>query len=111
MDEERLEAIEASQRALRDHPGQERLRDLEALWISIDQVMMPNLGELVALLRQPATDPNLFDELIQNVRPPVVRERYGGELTRRLSNYVASALALVDHVRRLARASEASYMD
>lgn len=111
VNEDRLAEIEAAQRALREHPGQERRRDLDALWISIDQVMIPNLRELLALVRQPGQDPDLFDELIQNVRPPVVRERYRGEVTRRLANYIASALALVDHVRRLTRESEAPYMD
>jgi hypothetical protein len=111
VDDERLRAIEAADRALRDHPGQQRRRDLEGLWISVGQVMMPNLRELVTLLRQPAADDSLFAELIQNVRPPVVREQYQGELTRRLANYVASALALVEHVRRLTRRSRAPFMD
>lgn len=108
---DRLRAIEEAHQALQNHPGNERRQDLEGLWISIDQVMLPNLNELLAILRQPATDQELFAELIQNVRRPVVRERYQGEVTRRLCNYVASALALVDHVRRLARHADAPYMN
>jgi len=111
MEEERLRAIEEAEAALRNHPGFERRLGLEALWTSIDHVMLPNLGELVALLRQPAHDEDLFAELIQNVRPPEVRERYQAEITRRLANYVASALALVDHVRALTSGSEALYIE
>jgi hypothetical protein len=72
VDDERLRAIEAADRALRDHPGQQRRRDLEGLWISVGQVMMPNLRELVTLLRQPAADDSLFAELIQNGRPRAI---------------------------------------
>ena len=73
MNEDRHLAIEAARLALRDHPGRDRQWDLESLWISIGQVMRPNLAELLGLLRQPSTDDNLFAELIQNVRPPIVR--------------------------------------
>lgn len=111
IEEDRRRAIEEAKTALHNHPGYERRLGLEALWISIGHVMVPNLQELVALLTQPAHDEDLFAELIQNVRPPEVRDQYQAELTRRLANYVSSALALVDHVRALTSGEEAPYTE
>jgi hypothetical protein len=74
---------------------------LEALKRSLMAVFMPNLRELLRLLRAASTDPELAFELVQNVREPVVRDRFHDELTQRLHNYVAGAQSLVDLVRHL----------
>jgi hypothetical protein len=61
------------------------------------------LRELLTLLEQAATDEQLAIELVQNVRPPIVRERFQALVTQRLHNYLASTTSLVDHVRRVMR--------
>jgi hypothetical protein len=56
---------------------------------------------MIAFLRRPQEDPALAMELVQNVRPPAVREQFNGEVARLLHNYAASSATLVDHSRRL----------
>jgi hypothetical protein len=82
------------------HPAYIEHQELEALGRMLGGVFAPNLRELMALLDQAATDIGLATELVQNVRPPQVREQFQAEMLRRLHNYVAAAAALVNHTRR-----------
>jgi hypothetical protein len=89
------------QQRLNEHPGYREYLACEELARTVNAVFVPNLNELVALLLQPTVDEALAVELFQNVRRPVVRERYEAAVTQRLHNYVAGAATLVDHARRL----------
>ncbi len=106
-----LADLAAAERRVHEHPGYKEHVDLEALRMSIIDVFLPNLQELVQLLDRAAEDPTLAMELIQNVREPAVRERFQARATQRLHNYVASAQSLVDHVRRLMRDREGRVVD
>ena len=81
------------------HPGQRARLEWDRLQRMSD-VAVRNFRELLAILEAPERDPDLALELIQNVRPPDVRAEYFGQLDQRLHNYLASAGALIDHVRR-----------
>jgi hypothetical protein len=50
------------------------------------------------LLDEASTNEELAVELIQNARPPIVRERFHAVATQRLHNYLASAQSLVEHL-------------
>lgn len=95
--------LREAERLLAEHPAYHVYRECLALQRSIEAVFLPNLRELLALLEQAATDEQLAIELVQNVRPPVVRERFQALVTQRLHNYLASTTSLVDHVRRVMR--------
>lgn len=97
------ERLRRAERRIFDHPGYKEYRELEALERSVSGVLIPNLKELLSLLDAAATNEELAIELIQNVREPVVRERFHAATTQRLHNYLASAQSLIDHVRRLMR--------
>lgn len=101
------EQLELAAARIYEHPGHKEYLELQALERSILGVFMPNLRELVQLLDAAATNEELAFELIQNVREPVVRDRFYAEATQRLHNYLASASSLVDHVRHLLRDRQA----
>ncbi len=98
-DSYRQELREAERRIF-EHPGYLEHLECEALRITL-YVVARNCADLLALLDKAATDEKLAIELIQNVRPPTVREAFQNEVSRLLHNYVASAMTLVDHSRRL----------
>ena len=58
----------------------------------------------MTLLDAAAHDERLAWELVQNVHSPAIRDKFQSELGRKLFNHLASALGLVDHVRRIASA-------
>ncbi len=97
------EEWEEAGRKIRGHPGYVEYQELLAFERSITAVFGANLNELVALLDAAATNEDLAVELIQNVRPPVVRDRFHGRVTQRLHNYLASSESLAEHARRLMR--------
>lgn len=100
-DEERVDAIRDLERQIQQHPGtaaHSRWTNLASMYRG---VYRRNREDLVLLLKAPQNDSALAIELIQNVRPPEVREKYADELARLFLNYVAGTFALVDHVRRL----------
>jgi hypothetical protein len=105
------EGLAASDRAIAEHPGFQEYLELEALKRSLMAVFMPNLRELLGLLRAASTNPELAFELVQNVREPVVRDRFHDELTQRLHNYAASAQSLVELVRHLLANREGPIVD
>jgi hypothetical protein len=102
-DDERAAALEAAQQRIIDHPGYEAKQLYDGLARTVYAVFIPNRNELIALLDRAASDANLAIELFQNVRRPIVRTRFEGMVARALHNYVASAMALVEHTRRIMR--------
>jgi hypothetical protein len=90
-----------AQRAIPAHPGYQEHLKLQALERSIADVFIPNRDLLLSLLEGASTRWELAFELIQNVRTPLVRDRFYSMLTRYLHNYLASAASLRDHVRYL----------
>jgi hypothetical protein len=100
---EREEQLLAAQRRVFEHPGYQEYRLCLAFQRSINAVFVQNLSELLALLERASTDSKLAFELIQNVRPPHIREKFHADTTQRLHNYVAGTMTLVDHSRRIMR--------
>jgi len=94
-------ALRRAERRVFEHPAAREYRELEALRRMLSAVFLPNLAELLALVDAAATNEKLGAELVQNVRRPDVRERFQDQTTQRLHNYVAGAMTIVDHVRRL----------
>jgi hypothetical protein len=97
-----LAELDALNHRLGEHPGWIAQQRWEALRRTVD-IHWRNLAELEHLIRAPTKDLELALELMQNERPPVVRERYWAALDQRLHNALASAFTLVDHARRLVR--------
>jgi uncharacterized protein YdiU (UPF0061 family) len=95
--------LEEADRRIATHPGYKEHLQLEVLRLSIAAVLAPNWKDLVQALEEVSTNEVLAVEMIQNVREPVVRDRFHAILTRRLHNYAASAQSLIDHVRRIMR--------
>jgi hypothetical protein len=65
------------QRTIAAHPGHQEHLKLQALERSIGDVFIPNRNLLLSLLEGASTKWQLAFELIQNVRPPVVRAAPG----------------------------------
>jgi hypothetical protein len=72
-------------------------------------VHVRNGGELLQVLSAIGTDFELAMELVQNVRPPDVRDAVQAELDQRLHNYVASTSSLVDQTRRVVERYEGTW--
>jgi hypothetical protein len=102
-DEEFSAALEAAQRQIVEHAGYLEKQLYDGIARTVYAVLMPNRDELLGLLDRAASDANLAVELFQNVRRPVVRTQFEGAVMRGLHNYVASAMTLVDHTRRVMR--------
>jgi hypothetical protein len=102
-DDERTAALEAAQQRIIDHPGYRAKELYDGLARTVYAVFIPNRHDLIALLDRAASDGSLAIELFQNVRRPIVRTRFEGMVARALHNYVASAMALVEHTRRIMR--------
>ena len=99
--EARAARLRDVERRLNQHPAALEYRECEALARTVTGVFLPNATELCALLDAAATNQQLAVELVQNVRAPVVRERFQATVGQRLHNYLASTTTLVDHVRRI----------
>lgn len=87
--------------AINNHPGMiaHNLWDnFELVFRSIYKV---NRVHLRAWVKEPGQNDELSTELFQNVRPPIVRDRYLRELARLIHNYAASSATLIDHSRQL----------
>lgn len=97
---EREERLGEAKRHLFEHPHYRGHQETEALFQTITAVYVPNWRDLVALLETASKDETLAFELIQNVRPSTVRDRFQAVTARCLHNYLASSMTLVDHVRR-----------
>lgn len=102
-DAEFCAALEAAQQKIVEHPGYLEKQLCDGIARTVYAVLTPNRDELLGLLDRAATDANLAVELVQNVRRPVVRTRFEGAVMRGLHNYVASAMTLVEHTRRVMR--------
>ena len=96
-------ALEVAQRRIVEHPGYLEKQLYDGIARTVYAVLVPNRDELLGLLDRAASDADLAVELFQNVRRPVVRTRFEGAVMRALHNYVASAMTLVDHTRRVMR--------
>lgn len=86
---------------MKNHPGSEIIRSwqaLHAMW-SVHEL---NTTELCTLIDNIASDPMLAIEMVQNVRPPVVRQQLTAQIDQKLHNYVASSASLIEQTRRLA---------
>jgi len=99
----RRDQREEAERRIWQHHGYQEYRLCLAFQRSLNSVFVPNWRELLGLLEQASKDPVLALELIQNVRPPVVREQFHALVTQRLHNYVAGTMTLVEHSRRIMR--------
>jgi hypothetical protein len=110
-EDEHRAALEAAQQRIIDHPGYKEKQLCDGLARTVYAVFVPNRNDLIALLDRAATDANLAIELFQNVRRPVERTRFEGAVIRALHNYVASAMALVEHTRRIMRDRSGAIVD
>ncbi|WP_217924559.1 hypothetical protein [Miltoncostaea oceani] len=95
--------VDDLQRQIDSHPARIEHHAIEALNESLNHVWRPNLAELEQLLVAPSQDQGLAIELIQNVKAPVVRDRFIASVLRATHNYVASTQSLVEHVRTVMR--------
>jgi hypothetical protein len=102
-DEERSLQLERGERRIAAHPGYKMHKSCEGLARSVYDVFLPNMNELMRLLDAAATDSVLAMELVQNAHDDSIRRRFQAEATRRLHNYVAGTMSLVEHARRLMR--------
>lgn len=93
----------AAEARLAAHPGYRGFQDQLAFMTTLDGVFWPNYRSLKSLLDQAATDRGLGIELIQNVYDDAVARQFNAEASRRLHNYVAATMSLVEHSRRLMR--------
>ena len=100
---DRVADLRAADRRIEEHPAYRQHLELDALERSLAGVFVPNFHDMVRLLDAAATNEDLAFELIQNVRPPTVRDRFHADVTRKLHNYLAGAHSLRDHVRRMMR--------
>src|ERR1700678_3235248 len=89
--------LREAERRIERHPGYQEYLLCLAFERSLTAVFIPNWKELLVLLDQVATDPSLALEMVQNVRPPDVREKFQSDTTQRLHNYVAGTMTLVEH--------------
>jgi hypothetical protein len=106
-----VDRIQEARRRIDNHPAfKERVR-IEGLVRMLDAVFDQNLRDLLRLLDGAATDHELAIELVQNVRPPQVREEFVKQTVRCLHNYVASAMSLVDHTRAIMRGRSGAITD
>jgi hypothetical protein len=95
--------LEAAQQRIVEHPGFKEKQLYDGLARTLYAVFAPNRDELITLLDRAKSDSELAIELFQNMWRPVVRTQFEGAVMRALHNYVASAMALVDHARRIMR--------
>lgn len=93
---------EAAQRRLREHPGHiEHLR-IQAFATTLLEVFRPNYLDLIGILDQVSSDPDVALQLSGTLQGHVPgADNVISRITRYLHNYVASAMTLVDHGRRL----------
>lgn len=94
--DDQLRIIDAE---IADHPATAARDRIDLVTRSLTAGFEPNFAELVKLLMAAGEDENLAVELFQNVRPPVVRQKFELLLTNRLLNYLAANGALIDHTR------------
>jgi hypothetical protein len=101
MDPPRAE-LDALNHRLGEHSGWIAHQRWEALRRTVD-LHSRNLADLEPLIGAPSNDIELAMQLSQDidVEAPVVREQYWAAMDQRLHNALASAITLVDHVRRL----------
>jgi len=85
------------------HPGKIAHDEWQNLARVFYDIYHKNRKELIKLLEEPSKNDELSIELIQNVRPPIVREAYTNEVLRSLFNYLSSLSSLVDASMRLTR--------
>lgn len=93
-------AREAVEREMAAHPGRRAHDEWEGLR-RMATVHTRNASEFLGVLNALGEDPVLAMEMVQNVRPPEVRDAVTGEIDQRLHNYVASTVSLIDQTRRL----------
>lgn len=96
-DQEIPEELRLANEAVVGHPGFIGYIENSMFLATIKDVVEPNWREVLAHMDRPGADPMLALELIQNMRPPVIREQYKAALNRHLHNYIASAFTLRDH--------------
>jgi hypothetical protein len=97
----KIEGFDEIEKKLATHPSKlihDEWTNLKNTWVGIYQ---KNRQFLVAHLQEPSQNDELSTELMQNVRPPVIREQYTNEVLRHLYNYLSSLATLVDYSIRL----------
>jgi hypothetical protein len=95
---------------LRAHPGYQEHVRLQAFAHSLNTVFHRNCLELLTPLQAVSSSLDLALKLIPGV-DPAVRGEFNAEVIRRLHNYVAATMTLVDHSRRLMRERTGSVAD
>lgn len=103
--------LQEAERRIFEHPGYLEHLECEALRMILADVFVVNGRDLMRLLNLASNNETIALELMQNVRPPVVRERFEAEIRRRLHNYVAGTMTLVDHTRRIMRPRTGSVVE
>jgi len=97
----KIEGFDEIEEKLANHPSKlihDEWINLKNTWVGIYQ---KNRYLLVANLQEPSQNDELSFELMQNVRPPVIREQYTNEALRHLYNYLSSLGTLVDYSMKL----------
>ncbi|WP_248811633.1 hypothetical protein [Frankia sp. AgPm24] len=95
--------LREAERRIGEHPGYQEHARYTTLARTLNNVFIPNWDELTTLLDRPTKDFLLAMELVQNVSPSDIQEKYSAEIVQRLHNYVAGTMTLVDHARRAMR--------
>ena len=93
----KIEGLEEIQNKIFSHPGKiiyDEWTNLKNTFIGIYQA---NRKTILDYLMEPSQNDKLSIELVQNVRPPVVREKYTNEVLRHLYNYLSSLATLVGY--------------
>lgn len=100
FDPTRYPSLDELQQEISSHPGHVAHLEWEgvARTLTVHQL---NAEELTFMLGALATSEELSVEMFQNTRPDTPRRLIRAQLDQKLHNYVASALSLVDHSRRL----------
>jgi hypothetical protein len=95
--------LHEAERRIFENPGYLEYLRCAAFRQTLTAVFVANWKELLELLERAASDVGLAIELVQNVHRPDVRDEFQAETVQRLHNYVAGAMTLVDHSRRIMR--------
>ena len=99
----RIKGFDEIEAEIANHPGKIALDE----WANFSRIFIDiyqkNRDELTKLLEEPSKNDELSIELLQNVRPPVIKNAYTNEVLRSMFNYLSSLSSLVDTGLRLTR--------
>jgi len=93
---------------LREHPGHIEYLRIQAFVTTLTEVFGPNWQELIFILNEAATNPDVAIEIVQNIQSASVGHGATAQINRCLHNYVAATMTLVDHSRPLMKGRSGS---